>query len=255
MKNLYRRELGFRAGPTTQVEPLARSPPFLAHLLPSLFIARTLPIEVCEAIKDNPSLSENLEVGFHLYKPNLAKVLTALTEIKLEPKESVSRFAVRLRHLLDDAWSTDDRVFQGRLAAIQIGPLFSSETQNLILMKEISGLTWDYVIRRYKEHWTSSTVACGTSALCLSCPFRVFFLSLPCLYLRVLHNVSRNNHHGRSMGQWVEKPDQRLNDPCGLSKSHPVGFLALGYSQAIEKLVAGRSPDEFCKTAVPHSCS
>jgi hypothetical protein len=35
-------------------------------------------------------------------KPNLAKVLTAFIEIKLESKESVSRLAVWLRHLLDD---------------------------------------------------------------------------------------------------------------------------------------------------------
>jgi hypothetical protein len=56
--------------------------------------ARTLPIEVWEAIKDKPSLSEKwASICASYTKPNLAKVLTALTQIKLETKESVSRFA------------------------------------------------------------------------------------------------------------------------------------------------------------------
>jgi len=62
------------------------------------------PIEIWDAIKDKPSLSEKWASIYASYtKPNPAKVLTALTQIKLETKESVSRFAVRLRHLLDDA--------------------------------------------------------------------------------------------------------------------------------------------------------
>src|SRR6267143_7038696 len=64
---------------------------------------RTLPVEMWEAIKDKPSLSEKwASICANYTKPNLAKVLTALTQIKLESKESVSRFAVRLRHILDD---------------------------------------------------------------------------------------------------------------------------------------------------------
>jgi hypothetical protein len=79
-------------------------------------------------------------------------------------------------------------------------------------------------------------------------------LSLSCLYLvfhpRVLHNVLRNHHHGRlSLGQGVEKPGQRLHGPHELPESHPTGyFLQICSSdipqRAIDKLVAGRSPDE-----------
>jgi len=66
--------------------------------------ARTLPVEMWEAIKDKPSLSEKwASICANYTKPNLAKVLTALTQIKLESKESVSQFSVRLRHLFDDA--------------------------------------------------------------------------------------------------------------------------------------------------------
>jgi hypothetical protein len=111
--------------------------------------ARTLPIEVWEAIKDKPSLLDKwTSICANYTKPNLAKVLTALTQIKLESKESVSRFAVRLKHLLDDATRcgqpmTENSRIDWLLS--KLDTVFPTETQNLIRAKEVSGVTWDYV--------------------------------------------------------------------------------------------------------------
>jgi hypothetical protein len=102
--------------------------------------ARTLPIEIWEAIN-----SEKWASIYASYtKPNLAKVLTALTQIKLETKESVSRFAVRLRHLLDDPLRCGQPMTESsRIDWLQskLDSVFPTQTQSFIRMKEVLPLS------------------------------------------------------------------------------------------------------------------
>jgi hypothetical protein len=129
--------------------------------------ASSIPPDQWVAVKDLPTLAKKWSGICAFYvKPNLTRVFAALTELKLDTKETVSHFAFRLSNLFDEAHQggqtfTEASKIEWLLSKLESS--FPAETQNLLRLKDVSGITWDYTVRRFKEIEHQRPVASGTS--------------------------------------------------------------------------------------------
>jgi Reverse transcriptase (RNA-dependent DNA polymerase)/Integrase core domain len=129
----------------------------------------TIPARVYEKIKTKTSLRERWQAILHHYTlPDLGKMTDEMFSMKLGPKEKVEDFAIRMQ----DLWESIERCGQSTTQAFKVEqfmskmePVFPTETRELRRSRDIRSLTWDYIVRTYREvEHTRPTAAASTGA-------------------------------------------------------------------------------------------
>jgi hypothetical protein len=117
--------------------------------------ANTVPSTQWELIKVKPTLREKwLAILSHYTRDSLTRLNKDLVNIKLEGNEKIEDFAVRLQELFanmeryDQATSPSSRV---RWLLAKLEDIFPTETRALERFADDKNLTWDHVVKSYKE--------------------------------------------------------------------------------------------------------
>jgi gag-polypeptide of LTR copia-type len=143
----------------------------IEHLFDIKF-ANTVPSTQWELIKDKPSLREKwLAILAHYTRDSLTQLNKDLLNIKLEGKEKIEDFAVRLQELFANmerygqSISPSSRV---RWLLAKLEDIFPTETRALERFADDKDLTWDHVVKSYKEVEHTRPTAATTTGAALS---------------------------------------------------------------------------------------